>query len=165
MPSVLIVCTANRCRSPMGMAILREIIQIRFPGENWKIESAGTWTQRGLPALDVVQKYMATRGNDLSSHRSRPVTGPLLRSFQLILTMERGQMEALKVEFPDISSRVFLVSDMPGIGSDVIDPRAKTPAEIKELGIELDYLINQGLDRIIALAHLGETSFQSPLKD
>ena len=158
MPSVLIVCTANRCRSPMGMTFLREIIRKRFPGEDWKIESAGTWTQRGQPALDVVQKYMATRGFDLSSHRSRPVTAPLLRSFQLILTMERGQMEALKVEFPEISSRVFLVSDMPGIGSDVIDPRAKTPAEIKELGIELEYLLNQGLDRIMSLTHQGETA-------
>ena len=66
MPSVLFVCTANRCRSPMAMAIFREKVNKDIAGASWRIESAGTWTQRGLPTLKVVHDVLAERGIDLS---------------------------------------------------------------------------------------------------
>jgi protein-tyrosine phosphatase len=156
MPSVLFVCTANRCRSPMAMAIFKEKVSKDFPGASWRIESAGTWTQRGLPTLKVVNDVLAERGIDLQSQHSRTVTGPLLQSFQLILTMERGQMEALRVEFPEVANRVHLLGDVAGTGEEVPDPPTKSIAEIRELAVELDALIDQGYDRILFLASQDE---------
>ena len=160
MPSVLFVCTVNRCRSPMAMALCEAVVRRRFPGENWRIESAGTWTEGGLLVLQVVQRYLAARGLDASRHRSRPVSAPLLHSFQLILTMEQGQKEALQIEFPEVAGRVFLLSEMSGSESDVIDPPARSYKEMVALGNELDKLIKRGLDRIAVLAHEGETPVQ-----
>ena len=90
------------------------------------------------------------------SQHSRTVTGSMLLSFQLILTMERGQMEALRVEFPEIANRVHLLGDVAGTGDEVPDPPAKSIAEIRELAVELDSLIDQGYERIFVLASQGE---------
>ena len=40
--NVLVVCTANICRSPMGHAVLREMIKARGLTHKIKVNSAGT---------------------------------------------------------------------------------------------------------------------------
>lgn len=156
MASVLFVCTANQVRSVMATAIFKEAVRKRFPNEVWRIESAGTWTALGLPTLDIVLKVMSAKGHDLSDHRSRPVTRPLLQAFQLILTVESGQMEALKIEFPEVADRVYLLSEIAGLSGDIPNPSGRSIAEIQDLAVNLDNLITKGFDRIITLAHRGE---------
>jgi protein-tyrosine phosphatase len=83
---VLLVCTANICRSPMAEAFLRDAFAAR--GLSATIASAG-FLEAGLPASDNTVKVMAERGFDLRAHRSRVVTPALARNADLILTMER----------------------------------------------------------------------------
>src|SRR5450759_2792857 len=105
--SVLFVCTANICRSPMAMVLFRERVKGRSDTQEWRIESAGAWAEEGLAASPYTREVMAARGLSLDAHRSRMVSQDLLTPFKLILTMEEGHKESLQVEFPQIQNRVF----------------------------------------------------------
>src|SRR4030042_4234638 len=88
MPSILIVCTANTCPSPMAEARLKHRVAARQDAAEWHIESAGTWALIGSQPAPGSQFVMQTMGIDISSHQSKPVTMELLQKFDVILTME-----------------------------------------------------------------------------
>lgn len=147
--SVLFVCTANQCRSPMAEAILKKYSSKIDPEEKWIIESAGTWTGAGYPATPYGVKAMAEMGLDTSNHKSQPITESLLEKFLLILTMESGHKEAIQVEFPDIANRVFMISEMAGEKIPVLDPIGGTYQEYINTAKEIDSWIVRGLPAIL----------------
>jgi protein-tyrosine-phosphatase len=153
MPSVLFVCTANICRSPMAEALWR----IRLgDAAGWRVESAGTWAMDGQPAARYAQQVIQQRGSDLSQHRSRVVDKELLESFRLILVMEQGHKEALRFEFPAIASRVYLLSEMEDESQDIHDPVGGSMLDFEEAARELDCILEKGSEKIRRLA--GERS-------
>jgi protein-tyrosine phosphatase len=149
MRSILFVCTANICRSPMAEGLFRSIVKGR--NVEWEVGSAGTWTTDGQPVSDGTRLVLEKRGISINEHKSRQVTADLLRSYQLILTMEQGQKEALRVEFPEIANRVYLMSEMIGHRFDVVDPIGGSQAEFNETARELDQILENGFDRIMDL--------------
>jgi protein-tyrosine phosphatase len=118
----------------------------------WRVDSAGTWAIPGQPAALEAQQVIAQRGLDLSTHRSRMVSYELLRRFQLVLTMEAGQKEAILVEFPDFKDRVFMLSEMAGEIEAVQDPVGGTVIDFERSAGKIDAWITKGLERILLLA-------------
>src|SRR5690606_9548826 len=117
------VCTANRVRSPMAAELFRALLkQRRKAWREWRVESAGTWAMPGQLVVSEVQTVMARFGLDVSSHRSREVNGDILEQADLILVMEKNQREALRVEYPELAARVYLLTEMTGQTYDVPDP-------------------------------------------
>src|ERR1044071_920605 len=80
---VLLVCTANQCRSPMAEALLRDLIATH--GLQARVISAGLYPS-GNPATPDAVKVMAERGLDLQAHRSRQIEPSLLQAADLIVT-------------------------------------------------------------------------------
>lgn len=153
MPSVLFVCTANICRSPMASALLRIKITDRPDAANWRIDSAGVWTNGGDPASENAQMVLKDYwGLDLSAHRSQCVSSDLLGQFDLILVMEYGHKEALQVEFPELANRIFLLNEMVGSNEEVRDPYGGTMADYQDTARELDQILTNGIERIIRLS-------------
>jgi protein-tyrosine-phosphatase len=74
MTSILFVCSANQCRSPMAEALFKDLVRERGEENEWRVESAGVWAYAGAPATENAQLAMQKRGLDLSQHRSQPAT-------------------------------------------------------------------------------------------
>ena len=148
MPSVLFVCTANRCRSPMAAALFKDLLGRSDLLDQYRVETAGTWAEEGEPATSMARVVMRERGLDLSDHRSRRVTGELLRTFDLVLVMEEGHREALLAEFPDLSARLHLLTAMAGEDYSIRDPLEGTVESYRALADELADLLRRGLQRM-----------------
>lgn len=150
MRSVLFVCTANVCRSPMAMAIFSRLIQ--EDSEEWRVESAGTRAIEGVPVAQKTQAILKQNGIDLGSYYSRPVNSELVHSSDLILTMEQGQKEALVIEFPEAANRIFSISEMVGLKYDVPDPMGKSLADFQATYNEIERTLKLGIEKIRRLA-------------
>jgi protein-tyrosine phosphatase len=118
--------------------------------DHFRAESAGTWAVDGLPAPEDGQKAMRVRGLDTSSHRSRIVDRKIIRSADLVLTMEAGQKEALRVEFPEQSKKIWMLSELAGPPYDIPDPYLQGSARYEEIVRELDHLLDLAVDWIFS---------------
>jgi protein-tyrosine-phosphatase len=155
MPNVLIICTANICRSPVAEAVLR--YRLEEEGlENWEIGSAGTWAYPGQYAAEFSRKLMAEQGLDISNHASRIVSDELLENSDLGLCMAQGHIEALRAEFPKHREKIFLLSEMSDRNHSVADPYGGPLEEYVQMVREVSELIDSGLPRIISLAAANE---------
>lgn len=155
MPSILFVCTANVCRSPMASAIFQRQLEESFPDEIWRVESAGTWAIDGMAVAIGSTQIMRSRGLDISGHRARNISAELLAEFDLILTMENGHKEALRAEFPQYAARIYLLSEMAGFSHDINDPIGGPLSDFEATAKELTELLVQGIERIKSLATMG----------
>ncbi len=152
MPSVLFVCTANQCRSPMAEAIFRELLREkgRLPG--WSIGSAGVRASPGEPATLFTQSTLRERGIETGAHRSRPVTEEVLRSYNLVLTMERAQQDELRAAYPDMADKIGLLATTAGGQYDIDDPIGLPLERYRALANELSDILGRGLSQIEWLA-------------
>jgi protein-tyrosine-phosphatase len=130
----------------MAMAIFRKLIHAETG--DWCIESAGTWAIEGAPAATKTQLVLKNNGMDISNHRSRMVTEGILESFDLVLTMEKGQKEALVVEFPKFARRVHMLTEMIGLVYDIPDPIGKSMTDFEETYKELEQVLRLGLEKV-----------------
>lgn len=152
MPSILIICTANQCRSPVAEALLRRQLAEQTDHEAWRVESAGTWAAGARPAHPQMCQVAREAGIDLSRHRARNVEALVLTAYDLILTMEQSHKEALQIEFPAVRNRIYQLTEMVGLTYDVADPIGGSMDDFRGTVHELDRLLQFGLPRIIALA-------------
>jgi protein-tyrosine-phosphatase len=155
MPAILIVCTANICRSPMAEAILMKLVAERPDADQWQVESAGTWANIGSPPAILSQLVMQKMGMDISAHRSQPVSLELIQHFDLILTMEHNHKEGLTIEFAEYADRIFMISQMIGIMEDIPDPIGGELVDYEDTAHILENMLTDGLDRIYQLALMG----------
>jgi protein-tyrosine phosphatase len=119
--------------------------------EDWTVLSAGTWARDGLPASSGAAEAMATRGMDLSDHRSHAITEIDLREADLVLVMTSGHREGLAAEFPFAARRMHLLSRVAGHSYDIADPYGGPQSEYEECANDLQSLIESGFDRIVEL--------------
>lgn len=150
MPAILFVCTANRIRSPLAEQLLRRHLANEPLTATWRVESAGTWAEPDLPALPVARQAGAELGVDLSDHRSRRVEDLNLQHFDLILTMERGQRNMLRVEYPEIAERIMTMSEATtGYDYDIADPPGHTQPAVRSTARDINDLLNRGARRLV----------------
>ena len=151
MPHILMVCTANICRSPVAAVILQHRLQQRGLTD-WSVSSAGTWAQVKRGASRYSVQVAEERGYDLSAHQAQMIEAQHLKAANLVLCMESGHAEALRAEFPVYAAKVFLLSEMVGKRYSVNDPYGGPIDAYEMMAEEVTSLIDAGLERIIELA-------------
>ena len=157
MPSILFVCSANQCRSPMAQVLFEAFLVGKGVREEWRVESAGVWAYDGSPATANAQKAMAERGLDLSRHLSQPTSSTLLKQFDLTLVMEQRHKTALQEQNPQLVDRIYLMREIAGQEGDFADPVGGSLERYRAAADELEGLIEVSINRIEGLVTNSES--------
>lgn len=120
---ILIVCTGNVCRSPMGEGLLRARLAQLGHGT---VGSAGIAALVGRPAEQHAVDLLGKRGIDISGHRARQLTPELLASADVVLVMDEAQRHHLERLSSAARGRVHRIGRVGGY--DVPDPYRGPPA-------------------------------------
>lgn len=103
---ILVVCVGNICRSPTGQAQLAKLLPHK------RIDSAGIAVARsGLsdkPMDATAQEVAADNGLVVKDHHAKQLTQEMCHEFDLILVMEKGHIEAICSQYPQVRGKVML---------------------------------------------------------
>jgi protein-tyrosine phosphatase len=101
---ILFVCLGNICRSPTAEGVMRSIAARAAPDLALELDSAGTADYHlGEPPDPRTQAAALRRGYDLSDLRARQVTARDFAHFDLLLAMDRSNLETLRQRAPPAS--------------------------------------------------------------
>ncbi len=157
MHRVLFVCTGNLYRSPLAAAFFSKKLQTDGVAGRWTVASAGTWTMPGKAVPSNFLKAARSFGIDLKEHRTRQLNETLLAAADLILVMEKGHREALRIEFPALQPRIQLLSEAADrLEYDVPDPAGSTLA-VNSIIVGMSGLIDRAYPRICQRVQSGES--------
>jgi protein-tyrosine phosphatase len=107
--NILVLCTANRCRSVMAGALLaRGLGAARIAAA---VDSAGL-RQEGVPPAPEAVSVMAAYGIDVTWHRSRLLTAADLATAELVLAMTRAHVRHAVVLDPAAWPRTFTLKEL-----------------------------------------------------
>jgi len=116
---LLVVCTANICRSPLAAAVLQKTL----PPGSARIASAGVRALSGNPADPTVQGLARERGyGDLAAHRSQPVLPMMLAQHDIVLAMEERHVADILAMAPTLTGRVRRYAEPLAGVVDIADP-------------------------------------------
>jgi protein-tyrosine-phosphatase len=107
---ILIVCTANICRSPMGEGLIRHALSAEAePLKSLKVISAGVAAGENIEISENSVISLKKVGIDMADHLSQPVTQKLLDESLLVICMTESHraMIQLQAEPPPKELRLF----------------------------------------------------------
>ncbi|MCR4266957.1 low molecular weight protein-tyrosine-phosphatase [Nitratireductor sp. ZSWI3] len=123
--AILFVCLGNICRSPLAEGVFRAVVDEHGRSSAFHIESAGTGAWHVGEQPDPRSMAVARRfGVDISGQRARQVNKEDFRRFDLILGMDRSNVQTLLSRAPQSATgkiRLFL-DHAGGRAVDVPDP-------------------------------------------
>ncbi len=146
---VLMVCMGNICRSPTAEVVLRNFIKINGLGDKVEVDSAGTHGYHVGEAPDPrTQRAALIRGYDMSQLRARKVAHQDLDYFDLILAMDKSNLDNLqRIALPEQLPKIQLFMDY----SSNFDEQ-EVPDPYYGLGYGFDLVIDMVEDAAAGLA-------------
>ena len=97
--TIIVVCTANICRSPMAAALLQHALAAQpEPLRSLKVVSAGVAARAGDPVSENSVISLKKVGLDISKHVSRPLTQPMLDEAVLVLGMTESHRAMIQFQ-------------------------------------------------------------------
>jgi protein-tyrosine phosphatase len=112
---ILVLCTANVCRSPMATAMLARELAAR--GQQARVTSAGMAADGKASVPGEVAAVLAGYGLDVTGHRSTQVTAGDLARADLVLTMAREHLRHAVVLEPLTWPRAFTLRELARRGA------------------------------------------------
>lgn len=124
--TIVFVCTANSCRSPMAEVLCKQMLADRLrcgldrlEQHGYSVVSAGTAATWQMPASSQAVEAMRQWGLDLSRHESRPLTPGLIEDADVVFVMARHHADSIERIIPEAGAKIKLLDPS---GDDVRDP-------------------------------------------
>lgn len=117
MIKILVLCTANICRSPMAQRLLSRALQ----DYEVIVNSAGLQADYGHRMDATVKELLQADGfEELDEHVSEPYVKHMAQSHDLFLVMEQHHLDSLQRVAPEVTGRAYLIGHWSG--SEIADP-------------------------------------------
>jgi protein-tyrosine phosphatase len=126
---VLMICTANKCRSPIAEVLMRDALA--EAGMSWTVSSAGVAAQDGASMDTSAAKVLGERGIAVSEWTSRRLVPALIERADLVLTAQLQHRAAVVAMVPAAIRRTFPILQFARFAAHagpVADPRASDAA-------------------------------------
>ncbi len=123
--TILIVCTANICRSPMAEGLLRHALAGQpEPLRSLDIVSAGVAARGGERVSENSVLALKKVGIDIVHHVSRPLTQQMLDEAVAVLCMTESHRAMIRHQASPVPKNLFLFREfMPQLGNkEIPDP-------------------------------------------
>ncbi|HXG29785.1 MAG TPA: low molecular weight protein-tyrosine-phosphatase [Nevskiales bacterium] len=143
--NILVLCTANICRSPLAEGLLRLRLKDR---PDVRVHSAGVAALEGSEAHPIVLELLREAGLDLSTHRARQCDLALLRHSDLVLVMEQSHLKWLSSSYPQFHGRSFLIGHWRQ-RSEVPDPIGQPRAVFEAVRDQIELCADDWLGKIL----------------
>ncbi|HCE9036831.1 TPA: protein tyrosine phosphatase [Klebsiella michiganensis] len=117
--SILVICTGNICRSPIGERLLRRSLS------NKKIDSAGVGALVNHAADASAIRVAEKNGLSLEGHQGKQFTSALGRQYDLLLVMEQSHLEQVSRIAPEVRGKTMLFGHWLN-GKEIPDPYRKS---------------------------------------
>jgi protein-tyrosine phosphatase len=113
---ILVLCTANQCRSVMAELLLRH--RLAAVGGCALVRSAGTFGADGPPPPEVISA-LAAYGLDAAAHRGRALSEGDLAGSDLVLASSREHLRHAVVVLPGAWPRAFTLKELVRRGQQI----------------------------------------------
>jgi protein-tyrosine phosphatase len=123
--SVLVVCTANVCRSPLAEVLLSEALP------DTRVSSAGVRALTDASMCPVSASML--RSGTRNQHTARQLTVELVAAADLVLVMERAQRSAVVRLAPGSQAKVFTLREAVALAEDSVRRGAPAPQDVARL--------------------------------
>lgn len=126
---VLMVCTANHCRSPMAEQMLRDAAARRVGEGVWSVGSAGTHIPGPWPLHPHAATVLAARLPAVQPHTSQPLSTAAITAADLILTASRRHRGEVVKAVPSAIGRTFTIRQFARL-CDAVPPLSTGGADV-----------------------------------
>ena len=119
-PTILFVCTANICRSPIAEKLFNHyVLKINLP---YSADSAGL-LPGGQPISTASMQLLLENGiMEAKDHIAKQITPEMIQGSYLVLTMEERQRDFLRMQEPKLARKIFTLNEYVGEAGDIADP-------------------------------------------
>jgi low molecular weight protein-tyrosine phosphatase len=132
---ILIVCTANICRSPTAEYLLRNELLRLAPPVTFEVSSAGVRGWGGSEMDPMAAAELRRLGGDPADFRARSFTAAMGGAADLLLTATTDHRSYVLQEVPRALRRTFTLLEfayLAAAAEDVRDARGDAPEVVKE---------------------------------
>ncbi|MCL2404410.1 MAG: low molecular weight protein arginine phosphatase [Defluviitaleaceae bacterium] len=136
---VVFVCTGNTCRSPMAAAMATQIFA--SAGINAEVYSAGVNAMNNQPASRHAVKVMEEGGLCLLSHKAAVVSGDMLDTAALVLTMTGSHRAVLLADYPAVKGKIYTLAEYVGNDLNITDPYGGSIDEYRACATQMRKLL------------------------
>lgn len=111
MKNILVICTGNTCRSPMGEGIIKDILSKKGIN-NITVNSAGLSVFDGDAASINAVDALSEIGIDISKHRSKSALRSDLLDADIIYVMTTQHKNVIVDALPEVENKIKVI-DIP----------------------------------------------------
>ncbi len=125
--TIMFVCTGNVCRSPLAQGVFEHHARVQGVGDRFAVESAGVQSFHVGEQVDSRTRQVAREYGVHLDHLARQIQPRDLRDYDLILAMDRVQLQELRRMTggdPELSGKIRLFGEF--------DPESESPTEISD---------------------------------